>query len=159
VVFPPYGRSNWTKLNRDYTVYVKGSPGVAQAFEAVFDGDSDLSDTFPSPVYEWDTQTNRHLSSSVHQSTRTCLEVASVICFVQSLHLTVVSRYNSRADWLHCREGGEGGGIVRPLIRPAGWRSTKSPPMGTPKPIATCSYYTIMSSGHSTGATSPASPP
>ena len=50
-----FGNERWEKLNRDYEVYVK-HPGVAAAFGAVFEGDSDLGHTFPSPVYKWTPQ-------------------------------------------------------------------------------------------------------
>lgn len=52
--FPPFGADGWTKANRDYTVYVKGSVSVAKAYQNVIDGDIDPTGTFPSPVYPFD---------------------------------------------------------------------------------------------------------
>ena len=50
--YPPYG-PGWQKLNRDFQVFVRGSPEVAGVFRGVFEGDLDPSGTFPSKVYPW----------------------------------------------------------------------------------------------------------
>jgi len=58
--YPPFDKTGqgWQKLNRDYQVYVRGSPGVAGSFQGVFDGDLDEEGTgnFPSKVYAWTPQ-------------------------------------------------------------------------------------------------------
>lgn len=53
--YPPYDQPGWQKLNRDFTVYVQNDRKVTAAFQAVFDGDSDPTSSFPSKVYPWDS--------------------------------------------------------------------------------------------------------
>ncbi len=53
--FPPYGSSGWVKVNRDFSMYIRGNAAYAEPFQDVFDHDSDHNGTFPSKVYPWET--------------------------------------------------------------------------------------------------------